>query len=136
VIADPRTDIGDLYAWTSTNGRQLNLVMTIVGHSFSNQVDYIFHVDSGKRFGKTTATTAIVCTFKSMTESDCRIGTVDRVTGDASAIAGLAGRNGRSRVFAGLRDDPFFNNVKGSRDAFDYAAAELRSRRIARRHPS
>jgi hypothetical protein len=127
VIADPRTDIGDLYAWTSTNGRQLNLVMTIVGHSFSNEIEYIFHVDSGKRFGKTTATTAIVCKFKSMKAADCRVGKADRVTGDASSIAGLAGRNGRFRVFAGLRDDPFFNNVKGSRDAFDYAAAELRS---------
>jgi hypothetical protein len=127
VIADPRTDIGDLYAWTSTNGRQLNLAMTIVGHSFSSEIEYVFHVDSGKRFGKTTATTAIVCKFKSMKSADCRIGTADRVTGDTGATAGLAGRNGRSRVFAGLRDDPFFNNVKGSRNAFDYAAAQLRN---------
>jgi hypothetical protein len=126
VIADPRLDIGDLYAWTSTNGRQLNLVMTIVGHSFSDKAEYSFHVDSGKRFGKTTATTVIACTFESMNAADCRVGKVDRITGDASAAAGLAGRNGRSRLYAGLRDDPFFNNVKGSRDAFVYASAELR----------
>jgi hypothetical protein len=29
-------------------------------------------------------------------------------------------------LFAGLRDDPFFNNVKGSRAAFDLAAATLK----------
>jgi hypothetical protein len=125
VIADPRTDIGDLYAWTSADGRQLNLVMTIVGHSFSPEIDYIFHVDSGKRFGATTATTDVVCKFASMQAADCRIGKADRALGDAGAVAGLVGRNGRFKVFAGLRDDPFFNNVKGSRDAFDYAAAEL-----------
>jgi hypothetical protein len=34
--------------------------------------------------------------------------------------------SGHSRLFAGLRDDPFFNNVKGSRAAFDLAAATLR----------
>jgi len=47
VIADPRADIGDLYAWTSSTGRQLNLAMTIVGHTFSDKLDYVFHVDSG-----------------------------------------------------------------------------------------
>ena len=51
VIADPRTDIGDIYAWTSPDHQQLNLVMTIVGHSFSDQVAYVFHVDSGRKFG-------------------------------------------------------------------------------------
>src|SRR6185503_14138062 len=61
VIADPRADIGDLYAWTSPNGRQLNLVMTIVGHTFSDKLHYVFHVDSGSRFGRTTATTTIDC---------------------------------------------------------------------------
>lgn len=30
VIADPRADIGDIHAWTSPDGRQLDLVMAIV----------------------------------------------------------------------------------------------------------
>jgi hypothetical protein len=127
VIADPRMDIGDLYAWTSSDGRRLNLVMTIVGHSFSSDAEYRFHVDSGKRHGRTTATTDIVCTFASMNAADCRVGTADRIAGDPSSPSGLVGRKGRSRLFAGLRDDPFFNNVKGSRDAFVYAAGELRA---------
>lgn len=38
VIADSRTDIGDLYAWMAPDGHRLNLAMTIVGHSFSDKV--------------------------------------------------------------------------------------------------
>ena len=126
VIADPRTDIGDVYAWTSADGLQLNLAMTIVGHTLSNVVDYTFHIDSGKHFRATTASTDIACTFKSMKAADCRLGKVDRAVGDPSGSTGLAGGKGRFKVYAGLRDDPFFNNVKGSRSAFDYAAAQLR----------
>jgi hypothetical protein len=37
VIADPRADIGDVYAWMSPDSRQANLVMTIVGHTFSDK---------------------------------------------------------------------------------------------------
>jgi hypothetical protein len=103
VIADPRTDIGDIYAWPSADGLKLNLVMTIVGHSFARDVDYVFHVDSGARYGATTASVDIVC----------------RLNDGMACSAG--------RVFAGLRDDPFFNNVKGSRDAFNYAAAALKA---------
>jgi hypothetical protein len=129
VIADPRNDIGDLYAWTSTDGRRLNLVMTIVGHSFSRAIDYLFHVDSGERYGKTSTTTTIACRFSAMNAADCKVGTADRIVGDPAVPAGLAGREGRSRLFAGLRDDPFFNNVKGSRAAFDYAAGQLHTTR-------
>src|SRR5262249_59124188 len=46
--------------------------------------------------------------------------------GDAGVTAGLEGNNRRFRVFAGLRDDPFFNNVKGARAALETAAAALR----------
>ena len=59
VIADPAADIGDLYAWTSSDGKRLNLVMDIVAHQFSNRLQYVFHVDSGQQFGKTTASTTI-----------------------------------------------------------------------------
>ena len=125
VIADPRADIGDLYAWTSSDGRRLNLVMTIVGHSFSDKLRYAFHIDSGNTFGKTVATTTIQCEFAAQNDVDCRAGHADRAQGDAGGGDGLEGRNHRFRVFAGLRDDPFFNNVKGSRDAFRVAADAL-----------
>jgi hypothetical protein len=125
VIADPRADIGDLYAWTSSDGRQLNLAMTIVGHTFSDKLRYVFHVDSGSRFGKTTVTTSISCRFDAANVVDCAAGHADRARGDASDTHGLEGKNHRFRVFAGLRDDPFFNNVKGSRDAFQAASFAL-----------
>lgn len=127
VIADPRADIGDIFAWTSPDRRRLNLVMAIVGHSFSDKLDYVFHIDSGPSFGKSRATTSIRCRFNASNSIDCRVGEADQALGDPSGPNGLEGKSRKFRVFAGLRDDPFFNNVKGSRAAFDHAAAALRS---------
>jgi hypothetical protein len=126
VIADPRVDIGDIYAWTSVDGRRLNLVMTIVGHAFDKDAEYAFHIDSGPRFPDTTARTDIVCRFASMTQADCLIGRDETIQGDPGKPAGLKSASGRSLLFAGLRDDPFFNNVKGSRDAINLAEATLK----------
>jgi hypothetical protein len=125
VIANPQADIGDVYAWTSPDGRQLNLVMTIVAHTFSDILRYAFHIDSGKRFGKTTATTSIICRFSAASAVECQAGDADYARGDVNSPDGLQGRNHRFRVFAGLRDDPFFNNVKGTRAAYQTAATAL-----------
>lgn len=125
VIADPAADIGDVFAWTSADGRRLNLVMTVVGARFSDRVQYAFHVDSGPRVGMTTATTTIECTFDAAGAAECWAGDIDFARGDASAPSGLEGQNQRFRVFAGPRDDPFFNNVKGTRSALDAAAAAV-----------
>jgi hypothetical protein len=127
VIADPRADIGDVYAWMSPDARQLNLVMTIVGHSFSDKLQYVFHVDSGVRFGTTGTTTSIVCRFPAGKELECQVGDADYARGNASTPAGLQGHNHRFRVFAGLRDDPFFNNVRGTRAAYEKASLALRN---------
>jgi hypothetical protein len=125
VIADPAADIGDIFAWTSSDGKRLNLVMDIVAHQFSDHLQYVFHVDSGKRFGKTTATTLIVCRFDAGGVAECWVGAADYVQGDASNTSGLEGKNKRFRVFTGLRDDPFFNNVKGSRAMYGVAGSAL-----------
>ena len=122
VIANPQADIGDLFAWTSYDARRLNLVMTIVGKSFSDRIQYTFHIDSGHKFGKTTDTTLIVCKFPKPGVTECNVGAADSASGDASRIEGIRGRHGRFRVYAGLRDDPFFNNVKGTRAAYQVAA--------------
>jgi hypothetical protein len=127
VIADPRADIGDVYAWTAADGRQLNLVMTIVGHTFSDKLRYVFHIDSGARFGTTTATASIECRFAAANAVSCRAGDADYARGDPSTPEGLEGRNHRFRVFAGLRDDPFFNNVKGTRAAYQVVDSALRT---------
>ncbi len=125
VIADPAADIGDIFAWTSSDGKRLNLVMDIIAHQFSDHLQYVFHVDSGKSFGKTTATTLIVCRFDAAGVAECWVGNADYVHGDASNISGIEGKNRRFRLFAGLRDDPFFNNVKGTREMYGVAGAAL-----------
>ena len=110
VAMNPRADIGDLYAWISADGKQLNLVMTLVGQSFSDVVDYAFHIDSGKTLGVTASTTAIHCKFSDDQQVACRVDGAERPL----------------RVFAGQRDDPFFNNVRGTRAAYQRAAAALK----------
>jgi hypothetical protein len=126
VIANPQANIADIYAWSAADGRHLNLVMDIVGHSFSDKLSYVFHIDSGPEFGKTADTTRIVCQFPEPAVADCRIGNTDHARGDASRVSGLEGARHRFRVFAGLRDDPFFNNVKGTRAAYRVAFAALK----------
>ena len=126
VIADPAADIGDIFAWTSSDGKRLNLVMDIVAHQFSDHLQYVFHVDSGKSFGKTTATTLIVCRFDAAGIAECWVGGEDYVHGDAGNISGIEGKNRRFRLFAGLRDDPFFNNVKGTREMYGVAGSALK----------
>lgn len=125
VIADPAADIADLYAWTSSDGKRLNLAMTLVAHRFSDRLQYVFHVASGSRFGETAATTSIMCRFDESNAAECWAGEVDYAKGDASRPTGLEGQKRRFRVFAGLRDDPFFNNVKGTRAALNAAAVKL-----------
>jgi hypothetical protein len=125
VMTNPRADIGDLYAWTSSDARRLNLVMTIVGGSLSENIEYAFHVDSGRTLGATKIETSIVCRPASARTLDCRVGEHDRAHGDAGNAEGLVSRTGRMRVFAGPRDDPFFNNVKGTRNAYRIAASAL-----------
>jgi hypothetical protein len=123
VIADPAADIGDLYAWS--DAKQLNLVMTIVGGKFLDHVRYEFHIDSGKALGQTTASVVIACEFNSAFAPQCSVGDIDRARGDASGEAGLTSEHGHFRVFAGVRDDPFFNNVRGTRAALNVAGAAL-----------
>ncbi|MGA8221293.1 MAG: DUF4331 family protein [Candidatus Acidiferrales bacterium] len=99
--------------------------MDIVAHQFSDRLQYVLHVDSGKKLGKTTATTLIVCRFDAGNAVECWVGDADYVRGDASNTSGLEGENRRFRVFAGLRDDPFFNNVKGARAMYGVAGSAI-----------
>jgi hypothetical protein len=126
VQANPQANIGDMYAWMAPDGQHLNLVMDIVGHSFSDKLSYVFHIDSGPRFDHTTATTTVVCRFPEGSIADCQLGNIDRLKGVASGLSGINGKNHRFRVFAGLRDDPFFNNVKGTLAAYQVALDALK----------
>jgi hypothetical protein len=127
VLADPAADIGDLYAWMSPDGRRLDLVLDIVGKRFSDQVQYVMQVDSGPSFGQTTASLRIACQFEIDGTATCWAGQQDSLHGIVSSPHGLESRQHRFRVFAGPRDDPYFNNVRGTRAALDKASAALRS---------
>ena len=127
MTANPQADVADVYAWTAPDGRRLNVVMTVVGHAFSDRLRYALHIDSGKAFGRTTASTTITCRFPAPNVADCRLGSVDALRGDAGEPQGLEGHNHRFRVFAGRRDDPFYNNVKGSLGAYGAATAAVKA---------
>jgi hypothetical protein len=63
----------------------------------------------------------VICKFASDTSVQCWIvngsTTVDYVTGNPSATAGVANSTGKMRVFAGRRSDPFFFNLGGFKSA-------------------
>jgi len=58
----------------------------------------------------------VICTFDASQAVSCWVGDKDYVTGDASDPKGLASASGKTRVYAGLRADPFFFNLEGFKD--------------------
>lgn len=118
--ADPTVDINDLYSFM--DGSNLVLAMTVfpaatTGAKFSDKVQYVIHTSSGAAFGTTTASEDVICTFDTAQKIQCWAGTDEYVTGDASAAAGVASADGKFKVFAGLRADPFFFNLDGFKHA-------------------
>ncbi len=122
--ADPLNDIADYFAWMSADAAKVNMVLTVNpfasdGTSFGDASQYTFHVHSRADFGATDETEArIICQFYDVNAIECWVlddaGTVvDYVTGDPSTEAGITSDSGAVRVFAGLRDDPFYFNLDG-----------------------
>ncbi|HEY3358731.1 MAG TPA: hypothetical protein VGQ83_36120 [Polyangia bacterium] len=126
---DPSSDITDLFAWMTPDAARLNLIMDVspgatAGTQFSDAVKYVFFLGSRPGFGDPVANRVqIIATFDAkqviqLWVRDAGTGTVlDYVTGDASKTSGLTSRSGKVKVFAGLRDDPFFFNLAGFKNA-------------------
>jgi hypothetical protein len=117
--ADAASDINDVY--TFNDGGNVVVAMTVsplaaAGAKFSDKTQYVFHTSSGA-FGATTSNVDVICTFTTDQKISCWVGTDDYVTGDASATAGISSTSGKTKVFAGMRADPFFFNLCGFRDA-------------------
>jgi hypothetical protein len=116
---DPSADIDDVFAWMSPDAADLNLAMTIgrdVPATFrlSDQVQYVFHTQSRATFGAAPAQSFdVICESDRSGEIRCWGGTEIFLGGDASDPRGLESRDGRMRIFGGLRNDPFFFNLKG-----------------------
>jgi hypothetical protein len=134
--ADPAADINDLYSWV--DGSNLVLALTVfpaatgasdagAGSQFSNTVQYVIHTASGTAFGNTSAKEDIICTFSAAQVISCWVGSDEYVTGNASVAStdggpiGLTSADGKVKIFAGLRADPFFFNL----DGFHHAEATV-----------
>lgn len=121
VKANAAEDITDLFTWV--DGANTVLILNVnpgatTTTTFSNAVQYVFHTESMAAYGAATTTPVdIICTFATSQAISCWVGTTDYVTGSASATTGLASASGNFKVFAGLRDDPFFFNLGGFHDA-------------------
>lgn len=123
VKMDPATDINDVYAWMSTDSAKVYLVMTVfpvadATAKFSTTAKYVFHLRSQPTYGAAaTQDVNIICTFAADQKASCWVEkggmTLDYVTGDANMNAGASSTSGMFKVFAGLRDDPFFFNLDG-----------------------
>ncbi|MEZ4371367.1 MAG: DUF4331 family protein [Polyangiaceae bacterium] len=121
--ADPAADITDLYTWMESDASKINLVMNVVPFatntsSFSTSVIYAFHLTNPQTSDPTITTSYMVlCQFSSNSAIECWLegpnGTIDYVSGDPTPTAGLDSTNGDMKVFAGLRNDPFFFNLDG-----------------------
>jgi Domain of unknown function (DUF4331) len=116
--ADPAADITDVFAWMSPDATKVNLVMDVFPFAtgtpkFSNAIQYVFHTSSRASFGAAVAGTVnVICTFDTAQTISCWAGD-EYVTGDASSTSGLSSASGKLKVFAGLRNDPFFFNLDG-----------------------
>ncbi len=118
---DPAADITDVFSWMSADAKKVYLVMDLVRNAttaskFSDSVQYVFHTTSRANFsGAAGAPENVICTFDAAQKIQCWAGD-SYVTGDASNTAGIASSDGKLRVFAGLRGDPFFFNLSGFRE--------------------
>jgi hypothetical protein len=133
--ADPSTDIADVFAWVK-NGKTY-LVMDIgkdmpATAKFSNSAKYVFHTTSAASYGAATKKSLdVICTFNAAQTVQCWVGDKEYVTGDASKAAGLSSKDGMFKVFAGLRNDPFFFNLTG----FQEVAAAVHGAATDTAHP-
>ncbi len=132
LATNPLGDINDVYTWMTPDGLKLNLIMTVSPadpgtRTFSDAVTYVFHVTSKAGGPAMTVAqpggteTKVICSFTSNTAGSCWVvtGTTVKgyVTGDPSATAGLSSADGKLKIYAGLRSDPFFFNLQGFRNA-------------------
>jgi uncharacterized protein DUF4331 len=126
---EPTADITDLYAWMTSDATRLNLIMDVgadaqPGDTFSDAVVYQFAVSSAATYGAPQESTLVTCKFIDGVNIECWAGD-DYVVGDPSDPRGIVSDNGGLRVYAGLRDDPFFLEYTGFNNAVTAAVAAV-----------
>ena len=118
MAANHPADLNDVYAWMTADASKVNLVMTVApfaaaGDTFGTDILYAFHVNAQAFGGAPDPETKIICKFASNTSVQCWVGANEYVSGDPSATAGISSTDGKVKLFAGLRADPFFFNLNG-----------------------
>jgi hypothetical protein len=129
-LMDLSGDITDVYAFVDANN--VNLIMDVGTNAtatskFSNAIQYVFHINGITGLTDTAPfQSTVICTFDASQKISCWLQngtkTVDYVTGDASATAGVTSADGKMKVFAGVRNDPFFFNIQGFRKVTGFVA--------------
>lgn len=120
--ADPSADITDVFAWMTPDASKVILVMDLVRNAdvtsrFSDSVQYVFHTTSSASYGAAKSDDVpVICQFDPQQRIECWAGDEAYVTGDAGSLTGITSTNGKLRVYAGLRNDPFFFNLAGFRE--------------------
>jgi len=143
-LSDPSADITDAFAWMSSDGNSVNLVMNVfpgatTASLFSTTAKYVFHTQSAATYGATTGVVKrdVICTFTGATAPQtlsCWVTDPANSNAVSSYINGnpsstttpLASADGNITAFAGLRNDPFFFNLAGFRNATSVVAAAIK----------
>lgn len=114
-VAEPTADITDVYSWMDGNNAVFVLNVDPAAATtakFSDKIQYVIHTGSGK-FPAPTDFVDIIATFDAAQKIQLWVGADHYVTGDASQSTGLSTTDGKVKVFAGPRSDPFFFNLDG-----------------------
>jgi hypothetical protein len=134
VKMDATTDITDLYTWVNPTSSTVVFVLNVnplatTASKFSTSAQYVIHTGSSAAFGGAGATPLnIIATFDASQNISLWVGANEYVNGNASATTGLMTADGKVKVFAGLRDDPFYFNLDGfhaAEAAVEAAASSL-----------
>lgn len=142
-LADPTSDINDLYTWM--NEDNLVLAMTVNPFAdaeavFSPEVQFVWSVDAWPSFGASiggldpSLQTQVHCEFDDAQMVQCwvhRGGEVlDYLMGDPALEDGILSESGNVRVFAGLRADPFYFYLTGFNAARGAVITEVEEGRV------
>jgi hypothetical protein len=141
---EPAADINDLFTWMSSNATQVNLAMSVFPNAsatskFSDAVKYVFHTASLSTYLGAEVSRDIICTFTNGAPqlASCWLtdprdvtttGVKEYVTGDPSVAGGIASTDGKVKVFAAPRTDPFFFNLAGFKNATSTVALAVKDR--------
>ena len=125
--ADPAADIADFYAWHTTSGTIVAVItvqpLAVSGDAplYDADVLYGVHVDTNL---DNTADIDIYARFGQNADGDWGV-QVENLPGASGAVSGAVDTvitDGDVKVFAGLREDPFFFDAQGFSDTLATAS--------------